>query len=80
MGRLKRDHDGWSSSGKWLKYKYPKVDDEQPRIVHKKKNTRKWCKGREGVIHDLQLIERSSFLQWSWKLYKCTNCGKKVYR
>lgn len=79
MGRLKKDHDGWKSAGLWLKYQYPKIEEE-PRTTHKKKNTRKWCKGRKGVEHDYELVEKHKFLDWSWKIYKCINCGKQKYR
>ena len=27
MERLKKDHSGWSSSGKWLKYQQPQIEE-----------------------------------------------------
>ncbi len=79
MGRLKKDHSGYSTSGKWLKYQYPKIE-ETPMPGKHKKNTRKWCKGRTGILHDFELIEKNKFLDWTWTIYKCKNCGKQKYR
>ena len=38
MGRLKRDHSGWRTSGLWLKYQNPMVEDK-PLKGKSKKNT-----------------------------------------
>ena len=75
MGRLKKDHSGWKTSGKWKKYQYPKID-ETPRRVKKSKDTRKWCKGKFGVKHDYELIQDSD---WR-KIPICKNCKKQDYR
>lgn len=76
MARLKRDHSGWRSSGLYLKYQQPKVDE----IVHSKKtkkNTKKWCKGNVGVRHVYQRVERTEFMTFVWSTNRCDNCGKK---
>ncbi|AXH66665.1 hypothetical protein SEA_STARBOW_197 [Streptomyces phage Starbow] len=41
----------------------------------KKKNTRKWCKGREGRKHVLALYNKYT---WSHSR-KCVNCGKELW-
>lgn len=41
----------------------------------KKKNTRKWCKGKEGRKHSLARYNR-----WSgFYSRKCINCGKDIW-
>lgn len=40
----------------------------------KRKNTKKWCKGKEGRKHKLAL-----FNKYTWRHgYKCLACGKEV--
>ncbi|UVK60060.1 hypothetical protein SEA_SPILLED_206 [Streptomyces phage Spilled] len=41
----------------------------------KKKNTRKWCKGKEGRKHVLALYNKYT---WSHSR-KCVNCGKELW-
>lgn len=74
MGRLKKDHSGYAASGKWKKYQYPKID-ETPRKGKKSKNTRKWCKGKFGVKHDYELVQK---YKWQ-KIPICKNCKKQDY-
>ncbi|AXH66915.1 hypothetical protein SEA_STARPLATINUM_206 [Streptomyces phage StarPlatinum] len=41
----------------------------------KKKNTRKWCKGKEGRKHTLALYNK-----YTWRHgYKCFKCSKEFY-
>lgn len=79
MGRLKKDHTGWRTSGLWTKYQKPNVgDDTFNTIKSKYKNTRKWCKGKVGVEHNYQLVERHE--GWlSFCQSKCVSCGKKKW-
>lgn len=79
MGRLKKDHSGWSTAGKWIKYQYPKIDEDS-QMNHHRKNTKKWCKGRRGIPHEYELIEKNKFLDWFWVVEKCKNCGKQNYK
>lgn len=79
MGRLKKDHSGYGTYGKWVKYQYPKIN-EYPKLNHRRKNTKKWCKGRKGINHEYELIEKSKFLDWVWIVEKCKNCGKQNYK
>lgn len=91
MGRLKKDHSGWHTSGLWLKYKEPTVEEQQPR--HKsKKNTREWCRGKKGQPHELIRVfyrthGNGKYFDWGYwngRLFKytetvCTNCGKRFW-
>lgn len=82
MGRLKKDHSGYRSSGLYTKYKSPSVN-EKP-IQHKsKKNTIKWCKGKIGVEH---VAERYFYhFRWTnkrtnWIMTRCIVCRKELNR
>ncbi len=81
MGKIKRDHSGWHSSGLWLKYQSPSVQ-EASKPPKKKKNTRKWCKGKQGVEHVIQ--RRFRHYGWSTKRSKyiytvCVVCRKEFH-
>lgn len=41
--------------------------EERERPQHKKKNTRKWCKGKKGREHDPVLIKRNDWLSYQHK-------------
>lgn len=84
MGRLKRDHSGWSTSGKWLKYQTPQVN-ETPTGGKSKKDTNKWCRGKVGINHHWHRFQRRHY---NWELddyvdpyihIKCVECGKEKY-
>lgn len=81
MGRIKKDHSGWRTSGLWKKFQYPKIeDDEEVSRVHKKKNTKKWCRGKVGIKHVKEKVsETKGFLSFSWTEYRCTNCNKRFF-
>jgi hypothetical protein len=52
-------------------------DDEIPKH-RSKKNTRKWCKGKEGKVHQ-PIWEKNDKYSWSqsiWLIYHCKECGK----
>lgn len=76
MGRLKKDHSGYKTSGLWAKYKYPQVNEgiRQPKPS---KDTRRWCKGKVGLKHSYELVERHKGHWYSFSLYRCASCGKK---
>jgi len=75
MGRLKKDHSNYKTSGLWKKYQYPKIE-ETPRRGKKSKNTRKWCKGKVGVKHDYELVQKHDWM----KIPVCKKCKKQDYR
>lgn len=83
MGRLKRDHSGWRTSGLWLKYQSPQVNERQPKF--NKRDTNKWCRGKIGREH---VWHRYQQKRYSWELddyidlwvhIKCVECGKQKY-
>jgi hypothetical protein len=54
-------------------------DDEIPK--HKsRKNTRKWCKGKEGVEHQpiWEKNEKFSWTESTWLVYRCQRCAKEI--
>lgn len=82
MGRLKKDHSGYSSHGKWLKYQFDSTGTPVTR-VKSKKDTVHWCKGKVGAEH---VWHKWQERQWDDELFKyaktyvdilCKNCGKK---
>jgi len=65
------------------------VDNEIPK--HRaKKNKRKWCRGREGIEHDLMWVEDDRHIYPTHYtrppgitfrlIYKCQNCNKEFDR
>ena len=57
----------------------PKIPEESEVPKHKsKKNTRKWCKGKEGKEHKTvwEKNEKYSWSQSLWLIYHCKECGK----
>ena len=84
MGRLKQDHSGWSTHGKWLKYQQPTIS-EKPLAGKSRKDTNKWCKGKVGVEHTWHRYqykrwndERLAFTRAYIKI-KCIKCRKEKY-
>lgn len=75
--RLKEDTSSWHSSS-IIKRDFrhnPEVASRKPRS---KKDTKRWCRGKVGVKHVFQLIERAEFKVFAWNTNKCVNCGKKI--
>lgn len=84
MGRLKKDHSGWHTSGLWLKYQAPKVN-ERPVKGKSKKDTNKWCRGKVGVEHKWHRYQAKSY-NWDADDYvspyiyiRCSECRKDKY-
>lgn len=81
MGRLKKDHSGYRTHGLWVKYQTPQVvERNKPKS---KKDTRKWCRGKVGVEH--QLIRYFWHYGWdrkktNWIRTKCRVCDKEFGR
>lgn len=84
MGRLKRDHTGYSSSGLWLKYQRPGIN-ERSVAPKSKKDTNKWCRGKVGREHNWHRFQE---MRWSWSeedyispyiAIHCVVCDKEKY-
>jgi len=45
------------------------------------KDTRNWCRGRPGVLHDwVILMKNPKWRRFSYRILVCRKCGKKAYR
>lgn len=75
----KKDEDSWRySSIKRRDYRADHGTEEIPRHTGKKKDTKKWCKGKVGVEHSFR-ISRKSFNYFSLTKLRCENCGKEKW-
>lgn len=50
-------------------------DDEIPKH-RSKKNTKKWCKGKVGKLHQFMWKNDKDFYSIKLLQYSCVNCGK----
>jgi hypothetical protein len=80
VARLKKDSSSWKAQG--LKAKQEQTP-EQPVPLHRQKNTRKWCKGHVGVLHDYQMTQCRRMFGWYkgdalWVKFCCSNCSKQL--
>lgn len=77
--RLKESKDNWKASNILRKLA---VSPESPK-ARSRKNTRKWCKGKKGVEHDVYLVEAYQPEWWfrkeMWCSWECKTCGKQWY-
>ncbi len=55
-------------------YRRPK-----PKGKRRKKDTKRWCRGKEGREHNFILI-KEDYTWWHVSLWKCELCGRKDYR
>lgn len=76
MGRLKKEHGGYRTSGLWEKYKPLGETVRKPRA---KKDTKKWCRGKVGVKHQFYTVEEHTGCRYIWIQGRCVNCGKKQW-
>lgn len=51
------------------------TDDDIPKH-RSKKNTKKWCKGKEGKLHSPVWVKSTKYLNFDWLEYTCSNCNK----
>lgn len=82
MARLRKEHDSYKASGKWIKNKYPSLYDFVTRNKAKK-DTKKWCKGKVGVAHEYELIipkNESRTIRGFRKIPTCKNCLRQDFR
>lgn len=77
--RLKKDSSSWRASG-IIKRDF-KHDHSQPTRghFHNSKDTRKWCKGKVGKLHNYQRALKWEFGTHKYYVDKCANCGKERY-
>jgi hypothetical protein len=82
MATLSEDGDSWKASSlKRRDFRHTHDGPEVPKHGNKKKNTKKWCKGKVGKEHDMEIgvIARSySSLSGAFVVDKCKGCGKEM--
>jgi hypothetical protein len=79
MARIKKDPDGWHADGvinRDTRHDYGTPD--APKHKPKAKNTRKWCKGKEGREHKPVWSLESSFTWLTWYQSTCSVCKKHL--
>lgn len=80
MSKKRRYIDSWARES--IEYKDQKHDhgtEEVPRHRGKKKDTKRWCKGKVGREHDWDVTEPVKLRWTNMTVTKmcCKNCGKK---
>lgn len=64
--------------------RHTKSSDETSSTAPNKRNTKKWCRGKEGVSHQPKCMEYAKVKgvskSWaqSWRLLVCEGCGKEL--
>lgn len=77
--RIKKDDSSWRASGILVRdERWDKSTPEVPKHKgNKKKNTRKWCKGKVGIEHVPHIVEFEYYT--AYFIYDvCKNCGKRL--
>ena len=80
MARLSRDNSSWRAYGLSKRYEDWEADAKPLGPPKKKKDKKKWCKGKVGVEHDFQPYEREFGSRTIWRINKCTRCHKEVWK
>lgn len=83
----KKDEDSWSYGGvKRRDFRHAHDEPEIPAHSGKRKDTKKWCKGKEGKEH-VAIRKARYFYDPRLKVRRishstviCENCGKKLRR
>ena len=75
--RLSKDDDSWKASG--IKRRDFRSAHDAPEVPRRsgpkrKKNTKKWCRGREGKEHTIVRFEKNKY----YSVDKCSVCGKEL--
>lgn len=82
MSKKRRYIDSWARES--IEYKDQKHDhgtEEIPRHRGKKKNTKRWCKGKVGREHDWRPFGNTiRFMGQVIRRQECSNCGKRIYK
>lgn len=77
MARLSRDDSSWKAHGLAKKYEDWEHDHKQgSKGKNKKKNTKRWCRGKEGQEHDWKPFEKHQRIA----IHRCSRCGKENWK
>lgn len=74
--RLKEDKSNWKASNiirktrLWL---------DEAKHIGRRKNTRKWCRGKVGIAHQFVTTESHKLWNLVWHIERCRGCGKKKH-
>jgi hypothetical protein len=78
MARVSKDSDSWKASG--IKRRDFRNVHNGPEVntKGKKKNTRKWCRGKTGKEHRIIHQPHPTFGKYGTHIDRCDECGKEV--
>lgn len=77
-------NESWKQSGvKVRDARHTKVEDTAtPSLPSKKKDTKKWCRGKVGTQHELKCFvyknDNGSKFTKCWYVLSCMSCGKEM--
>lgn len=75
----KKDEDSWRYGGiKRRDFRSGHDEPEVPRHKGAKKNTKKWCKGKEGVEHIPVGKTKWYGDRFGYSYNECEKCGKRL--
>jgi hypothetical protein len=73
-----RNLGNWREGGLILREFRASKDGPEVITKNKRKNTRRWCKGKAGVNHVFK-VKHSHWARFCFCMDVCENCGKEVY-
>lgn len=80
MTTLKEDGDSWKASG--IKRRDFRNSKEEPEVNrhkgNKKKNTSRWCRGKQGQEHDVEHVPHPTYWRYGSHVDRCKRCGKEL--
>jgi hypothetical protein len=71
----RKDESNWAYGGVRRRDERHTHEGQEVPTHNKKKNTKRWCKGKVGREHKFELVQ-----QRFWTLHKCSVCGKQEWR
>lgn len=80
MARVNRDNSSWRAHGLSKRYEDWEADAIPLGTPKKKKNKKKWCKGKEGREHDWQDYHKQYGTRSVWVIKKCSACHKEDWK
>lgn len=82
--RLKEDKSSWKSTGIIKRDNRHDHSDSFSKTKSKKKDTKRWCRGKVGVEHEL--LRTFQYMYWrngpkrmNYVKCNCVNCGKEFF-
>lgn len=81
------NQDSWKKSAADRRDDRNTKSSDQPKPIAAKKNTKRWCKGKEGVEHILvaityndlhKAVVPNTVFNTDWWVRYCSTCGKEI--